>query len=193
MTIELMYGAAAVKRFVNEYLQGDLPSRLVTYRNGWNLDDELLPDPLEYLTFEPVGLDTWPTIITVAISTNSMERIDYGSSFDPIYRVQYSMRTYIWVRGDTADEADSKRDNLTTVVRSALLDHQCLRHADTGMQNTIVDEGSLREEFSELTLLKGDRVLAGAYIAYNINLDETVARATVGSVDEVQIETWNGM
>jgi hypothetical protein len=193
VTIELMQGAAAAKRFVNEYLQRDLPSRLVTYRNGWNLDDESLPDPLEYLTFEPVGLDTWPTIISVAISTNNMERIDYGESYDPIYRVQYSMRTYIWARGDTALEADATRDNLTTVVRSALLDHQCLSHADTGTRNAIIDEGSIREEFSELTLLKGDRVLAGAYIAYNINLDEVVARASTGTIEEIRVETWSSL
>lgn len=191
MPIELMQGAASAKRFVNEYLAQDLPSRLLTYRNGLGLDDELLPDPLEYLTYEPIALDTWPTVITVALSTNSMERIDYNATFDPVYRVQYSMRTYVWVRGDTATEADSSRDNLIMVVRSALLDHQCIRHADTQNRNTILDEGSMREEFSELTLLKGDRVLAGAYVAYNINLDEVVARATIGDIDQFQIETWS--
>lgn len=185
-----MQGSASAKRFVNEYLVQDLPDRLLTYRNGLGLDDELLPDPLEYLTYEPIALDTWPTIITVALSTNSMERIDYNSTFDPIYRVQYSMRTYIWVRSDTATEADLARDNLTMVVRSALLDHQCIRHADTSNRNAILDEGSMREEFSELTLLKGDRVLAGAYIAYNINLDEVVARAMLGDVNQFQIQTW---
>lgn len=191
MTIELMQGAAAAKRFVTEYLAQDLPSRLITYRNGWGLDDESLPDPLEYLTYEPLALDTWPCIITIALSTNSMERIDYTAVYDPIYRVQYSMRTYVWVRGDTATETDQMRDNLTTVVRSALLDHQCIRHADTANRDTLLDEGSLREEFSELTLLKGDRVMAGSYIAYNINLNEVVARATIAQLNDVEIETWS--
>ena len=189
MTIELMQGAAAAKRFVNEYLSQELPLRLTTYRNGWKLDDEALPDPLKYLTYEPVGLDTWPTIITVALSTNQSTRIDYTSTYDPIYRVQYSMRTYIWVRADDSADADFMRDNLTTVVRSALLDHQCFRYADTGDRDTILDEGTMREEFSELTMLKGDRVLAGAYIAYNINLNEVVARATIHDLDDIQILT----
>ena len=47
----------------------------------------------------------------------------------------------------------------------------------------------MREEFSELTMLKGDRVLAGAYIAYNINLNEVVARATIHDLDDIQILT----
>ena len=42
----------------------------------------------------------------------------------------------------------------------------------------------MREEFSDLTLLKGDRVMAGAYIAYDLAINEVVARAKLGTVDE---------
>jgi hypothetical protein len=188
MAIELMQGAAAAKDFVNTYLQADLPRRLRTYRNGWGLDDESLPDPVRYFPYEPIALDRWPTIITVAISTNSIEREDYTLSYDPMYRVRYAMRTYVWVRsGDSAD-ATRMRDNLTTVVRSALLDHQCLRHADNGNREVLLDEGTVREEFSELTLLKGERILAGAYIAYDIHLNEVVARAPLGQIQTLGVE-----
>lgn len=189
MPIELMQGPRFAKQFVTEYLAEDLPSRLTTYRNGWGLDDELLPDPLEYLTYEPIGLDTWPSIITIVMSTNSMTRIDYVEDvYDPIYRVDYSMRTYIWVRADTATEGDEMRDNLTTVVRSALLDYPSVKYSDVENRDVLIDEGSLREEFSELTLLKGDRVLAGSYLAYTLSLNEIVARATIGEITDTQVE-----
>jgi hypothetical protein len=49
----------------------------------------------------------------------------------------------------------------------------------------MIDETSMREEFSDLTLLKGDRMLAGSYIAYNIQMDEIVSRKSLGVVDEI--------
>jgi hypothetical protein len=48
----------------------------------------------------------------------------------------------------------------------------------------MIDEASMREEFSDLTPLKGERFLAGAYIGYEIALDEVVMRKTLGTVDE---------
>ena len=176
----LMFGARFAKNFVNKYLEKEMPPRLVTYRNGWCLDDEALPDPLEYLTYEPVGLDTWPTIITLVISTNEILRSDYSTNYDPVYRVQYSMRTYVWVRGDDAQTATDMRDNLMTVLRSAMLDNQCLKVEASVYPGggVLIDEGTFREEFSDLTLLKGDRVMCGAYLAYDLTLNETVARET---------------
>lgn len=186
--IELMPGSKAVKEFVNSYLEKDLPKRLIDFRNGWNLDDESLPEPLLYLPYEPVALDTWPTVITVALSSSDYTRVDYAESWDPMYRVVYAMRTYVWVKDSHAELATEMRDNLCTVIRTALLDHQCLQAAANIRKEVLIDETSMREEYSDLTLLKGDRVMAGAYIAYNLNLNEVVARATVGTVNEWDLE-----
>src|SRR6056300_1833452 len=112
-----MQGAYNAKYFVNDYLQSDLPSRLRKYRNEWNLDDENLPDPLKYLVYEPIAIDSWPTLITVAISMNGLERENYSSVFNPQYQVDYTMRTYIWVKDDDSEECTAKRDRLSTVVR----------------------------------------------------------------------------
>ena len=174
MPAELMYGAYYAKDFINSYLKSDIPKRLVRYRNGWSLDDLTLPTPIEYLTFEPLALDVWPTIITVAISTKKFERTGYDGS-DPDYRVIYGMRTYVWVRTEGSQQTTEMRDRLTTVVRSALMDYPCLQRAGAERE-AMVEETTLSEEFSDLTLLKGDRVLAGAYIGYDLVLNEVVAR-----------------
>lgn len=182
MAAELMYGAQFAKSFVTEYLKSDMPRRLIRYRNGWNLDDAELPNPAEYLTYEPLVLDNWPTIITVAISTRSFNRSGYGIGLDPLYRVNYSMRTYIWVRTEGSKETTDMRDRLTTVVRSALLDYPCLQREGADREARI-EETTVVEEFSDLTLLKGDRVLAGAYIGYELSIDEVIARELIA--DEV--------
>jgi len=189
MAIDLMHGAHFAKQYVNEYLKFDLPTRLVSYRNGWNLDDYLLPDPRKYLTYEPIALDSWPTLITVAISTSNFERIGFDRSH-PEYRVTYQMRTYVWVRDAGSEEATTMRDRLTTVVRSALLDRPCLRATDPRETfQVLVDEGTIQEQFSDLTVLKGDRMLAGSYLGYDLSINEIVMREPLGEVGEFDIET----
>lgn len=185
----MMQGAAAAKEFVNSYLAEDLPSRLITYRNHWHVDEDALAEPLKYLTYEPVALDHWPTLITLAMSTTSITRFDYTENMDPMYRVRYSMRTYVWVKADDSTECTANRDNLTTVVRSALLDHAGLRTADRQSCDAVVDEGSMREEFSDLTLIKGERVMAGAYVSYDLNINEVVVRKPISdSLTGIEIE-----
>ena len=46
----------------------------------------------------------------------------------------------------------------------------------------------MREEFSDLTLLKGDRVMAGAYISYEMVVNERITREPLGTVNEFDVE-----
>ncbi len=186
--MDLMFGAHFAKQYVNNYLKVDIPTRIINYRNGWNLDDVALPTPVSFFIYEPIALDSWPTIITVAMSTNRMERIGYSGA-NPLYRVNYSMRTYVWVRDVGSEEATLMRDRLTTVVRSALLDYPCMKATDP--QNTfkaMIDESGMQEQFSDLTLLKGDRVMAGAYLSYDLSIDEVVDRLPLGTVSTIDLE-----
>lgn len=187
MPIDLMHGPHFAKSYVTEYLRANLPSRLVSYRNGWNIDDITLPTPAQYLSHEPIGLDEWPSIITVAMSMTGLERFSFDRGH-PEYRVMYSMRTYVWVKTEQPDLATLMRDRLTTVVRSALLDYPCLKATDPRETFQVrIDEGTIREEYSDLTLLKGDRVLAGSYLAYDLSINEIVMREAIGTVAEIDL------
>lgn len=192
MTDLLMQGPQFAKKFVTDYLQQDIPSRLVRYRNGWELDDYTLPDPALYLTYEPIALDHWPTIITVVISTNSFNRVGFIPGSNPQYRVSYSMRTYVWVKTEGSDEVTWMRDRLTTVLRSALLDYPNLQQCDNAQNvDPMMDESSLVEEYSDLTLIKGDRVLAGAYLGYDLTLNEVVYRQPISELTGVDLTVYN--
>jgi hypothetical protein len=175
----IMQGAHNAKYFVNSYLEGDIPERLINYRNEWNLDDEELPEPLKYLIHEPVAIDSWPTLITAVISMNGLERKDYSFGFRPNFDVQYAMRTYIWVKDDSPELCTLKRDRLVTVLRSAFLDAPGLdRCAGANNLEVMIDESTIREEYSDLTLIKGERMMAGAYIAYTLSLNEVTGVPT---------------
>jgi hypothetical protein len=192
MTDMLMQGPQFAKKYVTDYLERDIPGRLIRYRNGWGVDDYTLPNPELYLTYEPIALDHWPTVITVAISTNSFDRAGFVDGGNPVYRVNYSMRTYVWVKTEGSEEVTTMRDRLTTVLRSALLDYPNLQACDTsGDANPEMNESTLREEYSDLTLIKGDRVLAGAYLGYDLSLNEVVYRTPLSSLSGVDIEVQN--
>jgi hypothetical protein len=179
-----MQGPHQAKYFVNSYLESDLPARLVRYRNAWNLDDEELPEPSLYLAHEPVAIDRWPTLITVAISMNGLERNAYTGAFDPQFHVEYLMRTYIWVKDDNSELCTIKRDRLTTVLRSAILDGPSLNQcAENDNLHVMIDESTIREEYSDLTLIKGERVMAGAYIGYTLTINEVSTLATLGTAE----------
>jgi hypothetical protein len=191
----LMHGAQFAKKYVNDYLKQDVPVRIIDYRNAWNVDDITLPTPSQFIAYEPLAIDEWPTVITVAISTGSFNRIGFAGP-DPLYRVAYQMRTYIWVRTEGSEEVTEMRDRLTTVLRSAVLDYPCLKVYDSAAASglgrdsfrVMIDEGSLREEFSDVTLLKGDRMMAGSYLGYTLEIDEIVSRKPIGEVSEIQVD-----
>lgn len=177
----MMSGPRLAKDYVSNYLANDMPSRLIAYRNHWNLSSRQLPDPRRYLSYEPFALDTWPTIINLVINTRSITREGYEYDYDPSFRVTYEMRSYIWVRDAGAETVTAQRDNLTTVVREALMDGPSLSQYDSTVPcSPKIDETSIREEFSDLTLIKGERLLAGAYVAYDLSLEEVVDHTPAG-------------
>ena len=179
----MMSGSRTAKQFVTNYLAADLPSRLVNYRNYWNLTADQLPDPVMYANYEPFALDRWPTIITLVMGTDSIERVGYSGVGEPQLHVAYDMRTYVWIRATGTQVVTDQRDNLTTVVREALMDHPSLSAYDTDVPcSPKIDEGTIVEQFSDLTLIKGERLLAGSFIGYTLTLDETITADTLGIV-----------
>ena len=192
--VATMEGPAAAKKYVSDFLASDLPTRCMNYRNTLTLSDSELPNPVKYLTYEPLTMDNWPTIITLVEATSQIIRDDVTAGLHPVYQVIYRMRTYVWVRAIGPDVVTTARDNMTMVVRDALLDRPALRDATAaGTDADIkVDEGTITEDFSDLTLLKGERFLAASFLSYDLSLYETITRADkatmlTGVVAETQI------
>jgi hypothetical protein len=191
----MMPGPFAAKTLVTQYFKDDLPSRIIKFRNHWNLSAEELPLPLNYEIWAPNSLefmDGLPSLYTIILSTRSMVREGYTTTLDPIYNVTYVTRTYVWVKNDNRDLTIQARDGLMTVMRTAMLDRQCLRkwNDQQDHQRTAVmfDEGTLNEEFSDLTPQKGQRSAAGGYLEYNMTVQEIVSRDFIGTVDNIEFE-----
>lgn len=188
MTYSMMQGPWTVKSLVTSYLEWDIPRRLVDFRNAWQMDDDRLPAPMAYFSHEPSALSDWPTVITVQMSTSNIERIDYYEGLNPVYRCTYTMRTYVWVRHTDPETLTETRDRLTAVIRAALLDRPCLvKGTEHSGHEMAVDETTMREEYSDITFVKGDRAIAGAYISYDVTLDEAIMRADIANLDTINL------
>jgi hypothetical protein len=174
----MMKGPRQARHAITEFLADRIPARTVAYRNEWNKSSSELPDPQKYMATEPMALDKWPTVITVCLNTRSIARDTDSYDGDPSYDIIYEMRTYIWVKANGSNAVTDMRDDVTTVVRDLLLDHPSIDSGDCGY---FVEESTMREEFSDLTSLgKGDRIMAGAFIAYEMRSTETLERDVLG-------------
>jgi hypothetical protein len=77
-----------------------------------------------------------------------------------------------------------------------MLDHAAMEASAPGFfpyidADVLMDETSLREEYSDLSYAKGDRVIAGAYLAYELSLNEQITRTKLGDVDSFDVEGEN--
>lgn len=181
----MMAGPWSAKEYVSSFLKWDIPRRISSYRNLWQLDDRRLPTPEAYYPYEPPAIDVWPMVITVQLSTPQIVRSDYTDGLNPVYRCTYNMRTYLWVKQDSAALVTETRDRLLTVIRSALLDRPCLVAGDTHNQHDLLlDETTMREEYSDITYVKGERAVAGGFISYDLSMYEAVVRQDIAKGTE---------
>jgi hypothetical protein len=123
----------------------------------------------------------------MVLGTTSVERVDYDFEENPRYEFRYNMRTYVWVRALGSEAVSDLRDNLTTVVVDAMIDLPAVSSYSEAQLNCsgVIDEGSIRIEFSDIFLLKGERMSSAAYIQYDIVMTETITRDPLGVVSSI--------
>lgn len=189
MALVLGRGATAVRTAVADYLSGVVPQVVSQARTDWSLDEYQLPLPFAYDAYEPYALDRWPLLGVNVAQAGKFNRVNYHPDMSQQYLVEYTVRVYTWVR-TPMDENEMPiepeysasirlRDDLAACVRAALIKSGCL-----GKPNVILfDEGSLSEEYSETTKVKGDRFVAGVIHSFTIRVDESVPIVPVGTAN----------
>ena len=183
----MMNGPKRARHWVTDFLTSDLPTRLLPYRIWWGLDTTTLPTPEKVLSFEPFAIDAWPMVYTIVLGSNSITRTDYDFDENPKFTIVYNVRTYVWAKAEGSEAVTDMRDDMVTVVTDALLDNPAV--SSYGQLQTdcsaVINEGTIRQEFSDITLLKGERMLAGGYIQYDLEMTETVSTDPLGVVSMI--------
>lgn len=187
----MMNGPARARHWITDFLRQDIPTRLIGYRDYWGLDTSTLPDPVQILSYEPSVADRWPMLYTMVLGSNDVMRYDYDDEDNPRYEIRYNMRTYVWARAVGSEEVTDLRDNLTTVVMDALMDLPAVSSYNQTQLDCsgMIDEGTIRVEFSDIFLLKGERMTSAAYIQYDIVMTETITRDPLGVISSIPMVT----
>lgn len=169
---------------MTQFFKDHFPGYLVGLRADWSLTAKDLPDPVLYLPREPRRLDRWPLLATTAVN-DSMRRVELTDENGILYDTTYSLRTFVWVNESGWDRAIDVRDDLTTALETLILDCQTLRRDPI---DVVVREESLLTEYADVTPVKGDRFVTGAYVAYDLVVAETVARTASGTVELAMVQ-----
>lgn len=166
------------------FLEQNLPPYMDLMRVEWALEFEDLPEPAAYLAREPgAALDRWP-LVAVTASRARVRRLEEELHNDAtVYDVTYTMRVFFWVREDGLARTLQRRDDLAQAMLQLLLDYQVVDDA----QSARVNENTMSVEYSDATSAGGDRFISGAYLAFDLNVEEKLqrtdrVRGTVGAV-----------
>lgn len=183
-----MRGARDASEIVTDFLKVQVPIQVEALKTEWGLNDTELILPKKYYPHEPPALDRWPVLATVVNDDRIIRRMDYGSSADETnYMWSYAMRVFVWCNSKGMDAVQNQRDDLTTLVRILLLSEPSLGSGG----RAYVEETTMSTSFSDVTPVKGERYVAGAFIAFDMRLEETLGYLTAqtrNTVQEVYVE-----
>lgn len=181
-----MRGVRAAKELVAGFLRAELPPYLVSVRLDWDLTADELPDPVDYLAREPAGtLDRYPLVAVTGMRAPRYRRLETIGDAS-LFEVTYALRVFVWVLATGFEETIDRRDDLTQAVVNLLLDAQVFAPD----QNARIEETTLAVDYSDVTAGKGDRFLAGAYLAFELRVEETLQRSdrVRGTVSVVAVD-----
>lgn len=192
-----MRGPRVVRHAIIEYMRNAVPAMAAKAESSWGetLSFDL---PEHYEAYEPDGIShgSRPVLAVSVQDAEDFEVVDITPLAEEQYRVTYSIRIYVWhvtpeshdgdVPGDARVRTAQARDDLGTVIRACILDKPSL-----GNSNAFeVDASSLREEYSEVSPVPNPsgRRIAGVFFSFDVKVDESQFRLSVGQVPEEGVE-----
>jgi hypothetical protein len=191
-------GAAGVTTAVAQALAGHVPARLallelengpLEYGSGGTDTPEVVRlDPAPRFvaagqrSADDVRLEDWPFLLVVAqrVASGMLDETGVSPRGAREYLVGYTLRIFVWARGDGFVQTTAVRDRLTLAVREVLLTHQqvapWLR----------LDATTLDEAYSDVALDPDlASTIAAAWVGVVATSVEAVSPAGAPVVEEV--------
>lgn len=199
----VMMGPQGVRRLVTEYLKAELPPLFSKLSSVWGLEEQPWTPPKNYYDYEVSRLnpDEFPVVVVTVPNTGRLvpDGMDYVTG-DPVFRSEYPVRIFNWVRTHGVDTCTRMRDFQSTAIRIALTTKglaiggaplATARYIATVMHET------LTEEYSEVVGHTGQTYIAGSYVTFTLVTTErasaTVLADLIGAPDggwNVTVETY---
>lgn len=175
-------GAYAARGYVADFFAAHFKDYLVDLRAAWGVDEKVLPDPVKIVRGPAGAIDKTPLLAVSAVYMPRMVRTDYdGDSIE--WASTYMMRAFCWIIDKGLQDATDTRDLYSAAMRAALIDSPTLRKSPM-----TIDEGTLREDYSDPMKRNGDRFLLGSMVTFNAKINERQVRRPLGTVADMTIE-----
>lgn len=177
----MITGAARARRLLRDHLRDRVPAKIDALAHA--MEVELPPVGEWHHRWVPhEHVNAWPAVMVTSRTARNLGRVDYEDG-DPTHRFQWTMRIWVWVRGDGYDETADRVELTTASVVDALLSWP--RLADGAH---VEDEMSV--SFSEIERDSEDRAsIAGAWIEALVTMTETTTIPPAATANEILVET----
>jgi hypothetical protein len=172
-----MRGPAGVRGRLAAFYRGWLPQHVVAARAAWGLTEEQLPVPVAdpdrrkdgYFAGDPPAIDRWP-MLSINSGRRTQRGVDTDETGQQQFRSIYPIRVFTWVKVEGREEAQAMRDDLATLVQVTTLAHH-----DFGTAGRFqLQPATMTTDFSRVEPVKGDRFVAGSYVAFDLAVVETL-------------------
>ena len=167
-----MIGPEGVAQAVVDRLRELVPDKLIDLEDRLALPEGSLPAPrlIQPRDAVELRLEDYPALLVVPQDAVIGARTDVDDDGSESFVCRYTMRVYVWMRGDHAEATDLARKRMTLAVREVLLTYGFL----PGELGTI-DHTTLIESYSDIAAdPSSNSTVAAAYLEASLVTEETV-------------------
>lgn len=188
-----MLGHEGVVRALTMKLRERVPPMVEQLRSELQVDARAVPmvqpQDIHGSEVDVIGKGRFPVLMVTQEGTGiqqSTRQVDVFADRDE-YEFRYRCRIILWATGESYEHTELMRKRLMLGLRMALLSDRIIYNDGNG-EYASIDQGYLREQFSELAQDNMGKLLAGGYIEVEIVANEVLTLSTGGprAIFEVQ-------
>lgn len=187
--VPIMLGPQGARRMVTEFLKTELPPLYNRMASAWGiLDDKDWQSPRKYYDYEVSRLDPaeFPVVVVTVPNTGRIfpDSMDFVTG-EPVYRCEYPVRIFNWVRTSSVDSCVRLRDYQSTAIRIALTSKGLrvgnISLSDRAYLATVMHE-TLTEEFAEVVGSGNGTYISGSYVSFTLVATERASSVVLSDL-----------
>lgn len=197
MAVPIMMGPQGVRRLVVEFLQTELPAMYAKLQTIWNLQSDPWSVPKRYYDYEVARLDPseFPVVVVTTPNTGRLipDGLDYVTG-DPVFRSEYPVRIFNWVRAQDVDTTVRMRDFQATAIRIAMT----TKGMTVGNSSLItspflasVVHETFREDYSEVVGHGNGLFIAGSFASFTLAATERASTTVLADLQSAPDGGWS--
>lgn len=195
--VPVMMGPQGARRLVTEFLKVELPPLFAKLESVWSLEEQPWIVPKKFYDYEVSRLspDEFPVVVVTVPNTGRLfpDSMDYVTG-DPVFRAEYPVRIFNWVRANGVDVCTRLRDFQATAIRIALTTKGIVVNDEpllTAPVLATVMHETYREDYSEITGHTNGSYIAGSYATFTLAATERASATLLADLASAPGGGWD--